>query len=381
MKYKIILLILTGLLLFFSCNRNNRTASFPLPDKPVIDLKYSYLTLDTIILDEEGVESSQMGFSGINLYNEYYFVDSRFCWYYTFDLDGKFKKRSLGQGGGPGETTVGTIATCCLLPDTGLFLLGHSIDHYIYDKNFNKKTLFFLQGNPNEGKVSQNWRAYTHQYTNLICRYYDNKLYFNIYSEHPEFNYIEHLGNYLNNCCHIFEVDIAAEKPGKLYAAGLPPVYRKDPYSYVIFSAINYDIDQTGCFYVSYEADSLIYKYDRQYNPVCSFGLAGKDMNIAYEKITNYPDCRKYFRQEHRNKGYYHWIEYVDETGLLFRSYQKGSHTSDDGLQIYSDKTLLADLSVPKGFKIGGYVAPYYYSQAIADIEKELLIVYRFKLE
>jgi hypothetical protein len=42
---------------------------------------------------------------------------------------------------------------------------------------------------------------------------------------------------------------------------------------------------------------------------------------------------------------------------------------------------LIADLSVPKGFKIGGYVAPYYYSQAIADIDKELLIVYRFKLE
>jgi hypothetical protein len=381
MKYKIILLVFTGLFVFFSCNRNNRTASFPLPDKPVIDLKYSSLTLDTIILDEEGVESSQMGFSGINLYNEYYFVDSRFCWYYTFELDGKFKKRSLGQGGGPGETTVGRISTCCLLPDTSLFLLGYSVDHYIYDKNFDKKALFFLTWSPLDVKGDPNdYRTYSHQYDNLICRYYDSKLYFNICSEHPDFNYFEHPDSYLNSCCHIFEVDIAEEKPGQLYAEGYPPVYHENSLSY-LFSSIHYDIDGKGCFYVSYEADSLIYKYDSRYKPLCSFGLSGKDMNMNYQKIADIHDCGKYYESERRDKGYYNWVEYVDETGLLFRSYQKGSHTADDGLQIYSDKTLIADLSVPKGFKIGGYVAPYYYSQAIADIDKELLIVYRFKLE
>jgi hypothetical protein len=369
--------------LAISCSRDNSTTGiFPVPENTKIKLKYHTVKIDTIILHDEGVESSLVGFSGINHDNDYYFIDQRLCWYYVFDLEGNFKNRFFGYGQGPNETTAGKIAACCVLADTSLFLLSHQLDHYHYDKNFNTKNFFYLVGNQHDGNPVENWRAYTHRYANLKCRSYGNdKVYFNIYSEHPDFNYLQHTDLYLEKCYHLFEVDIVSEEPGKMYAAGFPSVYYKDPYSYVIFSDINYDIDNDGCFYVSYVADSLIYKYDHKYTPLYSFGYSGKNMNTKYEKITSWENSRKHYERERIDKGYYDWIEYIDDTGLLFRSYKKGSHDPTDGLQIYSDKTLIADLSVPKDLKVAGYVAPYYYSQAIADEEKEILFMYRFKLD
>ena len=54
-------------------------------------------------------------------------------------------------------------------------------------------------------------------------------------------------------------------------------------------------------------------------------------------------------------------VEYVDETGLLFRSYRKGGGSVTDGLQVYRDGVLVGDVDVPLGFRMAGYVDPYYY--------------------
>jgi len=44
-------------------------------------------------------------------------------------------------------------------------------------------------------------------------------------------------------------------------------------------------------------------------------------------------------------------------------------------------KNLIADVDMPKNFKIAGYIKPYYYSQAIIDEEKEEMTVFKFKLQ
>jgi hypothetical protein len=384
MKYFLILLILLPLV---SCKEKKEEGTlFPSPVKGSINIKYSNLQLDTIILNDEGVESSLMGFSGITNDKNIYFIDSRFCWYYVFDLNGNFKKRSFGSGQGPKETTIGKIATCCILDNSDLFLLGYNVDHYVYDKNFDKKKSFILPhpyiDKSSVDDMSTDWRTYSHQYSNLICRNYKEKVYMHIFSEHPDFYYMGNTKDFLKKSNHILEVDIALATVGNMYASGYPPVYYGNPYDYTLLAFnINFDIDKKGDFYVSYEADSLIYKYDNNYKPLYSFGYSGKNMNMKFERVRDWSEYKKYKKQERIDKGYYHWVEYVDETGLLFRSYKKGSHDTSDGLQIYSDRELLADISVPKGLKVAGYVAPYYYSQAIADEEKEILVVYRFKLE
>ena len=65
----------------------------------------------------------------------------------------------------------------------------------------------------------------------------------------------------------------------------------------------------------------------------------------------------------------------------MFRSYSKGEKESSDGLQIYQDRTLIADIDVPKGFKPIGYIKPYLFSDAIVDEGKMRVYVYRVRLK
>ena len=105
---------------------------------------------------------------------------------------------------------------------------------------------------------------------------------------------------------------------------------------------------------MTYEADTLIYQYDCDYGQKKCFGYAGKDMDLNYRYIKTPKESGKYWRNERQTKGYYNWLEYVDETGLLFRSYQKGGAQPVDGLQIYKDGVLIGDVNVPKGLKSVG---------------------------
>ena len=104
------------------------------------------------------------------------------------------------------------------------------------------------------------------------------------------------------------------------------------------------------------------------------------DINTNYKKIHSYKECRKFYYDERETKGYYGWLQYINETNILFRSYSKGDKESTDGLQIYKNSTLLGDIDVPKNFKIIGYIKPYYYTQAKIEEEEERIIIYRFKL-
>lgn len=103
-----------------------------------------------------------------------------------------------------------------------------------------------------------------------------------------------------------------------------------------------------------------------------------RQLNLDYRNINSRKELGKYWREDSRTKGYYNWLEYVDETGMLFRSYQKGGDEETDGLQIYKDGVLLGDVNVPKGFRVMGYIAPYYYSYVIPDEDNAMMYLYRF---
>lgn len=169
---------------------------------------------------------------------------------------------------------------------------------------------------------------------------------------------------------------------GKIVAIGgrSTPVllqYRYLPYLNFISLADNED---ENILYVTYETDSLIYIYDPDMNIVSAFGNAGRNMFQDYFEIKKRSDIRKHFFKEQKKSGYYDKIKYVHEKDLLFRSYHRGIASDDDGLQIYKGKTLIADLDVPKNLSVAGYIAPYFYSNAIIDEEKETIKVYKFQL-
>ncbi|MBC5620959.1 hypothetical protein AALK14_13115 [Butyricimonas hominis] len=364
------------IILLVSCHTEDINL-FPQPTNPEKAIRITKIDWDTIVM--EHIESSYLDKSGITQNNDLFFIDTYYCYFFTFDTLGNFKHRYLGQGRAPHETTAGKIAGYTLLPDGDLFLLGFQLDHHVYDSTFNLKKTFFLERNKSTD-ITKTSAIYTHQYDRLACKNYNDNVYFNMYSEHPNLDYIAQTDRYMKKCRHISEVNIQTEADGRMLGGGYPEFYKSNPLKFLVFSGINFDIDNQGNVYVSYEADSLIYKYDFDYTPLLSFGFSEKNMNTGYKKINSYKECRKYHDEERKNKGYYGWLQYINETNTLFRSYTKGDKENSDGLQIYENIILIGDVPVPKTLKIAGYIKPYYYSQAIIDEEKEQMIIYRFKL-
>ena len=161
---------------------------------------------------------------------------------------------------------------------------------------------------------------------------------------------------------------------------GHPDMYFNDSDKYYEFRCVNFDIDRDGNFYVNFEADSMIYKYTLDQRPLVAFGHAGRNMDMDYMPIASLEQVNRDLGKNRLKKGYYGTVEYIDATGYLFRSYLKGADAATDGLQIYKDGVLVGDVDVPKGFRVMGYNAPYYYSQVFEDEEAEKLTVYRFRL-
>jgi hypothetical protein len=147
------------------------------------------------------------------------------------------------------------------------------------------------------------------------------------------------------------------------------------------FSLTIFDISKEGLFFVSQEADSIIYCYNNNYEIKYAFGLPGKDMNIEYNNLNTVDEFKNSYLSERREFGYYNDLEYIDERKMLFRSYKKGIHKNVDGLQIYNDGILIGDVEVPLNFKVVGYSNSYFYSEAMIDEFNEVIHLFRFKLD
>ena len=96
--------------------------------------------------------------------------------------------------------------------------------------------------------------------------------------------------------------------------------------------------------------------------------------------IEVYQNEKHVYKAVETNSGYYYYLRYIPETALLFRSFHHGTPLTYDGLQVYKNQLLVAEYQVPKGFRVIGYVPPYYYAEGKPDIDKEAMVFYRFKL-
>lgn len=376
MKNYIVLLFVS---LLVSCESEKSVfVSAPVNNVPK-KILYSSLDIERIVLDS--VNTSSFGESFITNDNMIAFVDKHFCTLSKFKPSGEYVQTFLGFGGGPGELQIGRVAGQSCMDDGRLALLGYNLDFHIVDSNYMNNEVFVLNRKSND-LIEKSSLTYTNQYNDMVCRSYKDNVYFNVYSEHPKFNYLEHMYEYLNKCCHIWEINVKNKDDKRLLAPGYPASYYNDVNKNAIFLGTCFDVDKQGNFYVKYDSDSLIYVYDNDFSPITTYGYEGSNMNKNYIPIYNYKECRKNYRSERNCKGYYYWIEYVDETGLLFVSYRKESD-SLDGLQIYKDGKIIADVAVPEKFRVMGYIKPYYYSYVIPcmDDDDDSMQIYRFKME
>ncbi|MCM1373296.1 MAG: hypothetical protein NC113_09630 [Bacteroides sp.] len=310
-----------------------------------------------------------------------YVMDKYLCTLNLYNTKGEWQSSHLGAGHAYNETVIGRIAGCSFLPDGRLAIFNTSAVYMLYNDNLCMQDWFRIDYNESLPKnCYEKPQAYTQRYNRLVCRSYGDCIYCNMELATQETNMLVSGSDFLENASNIMEIDMEKKILGRLFAKGFPDSYSDTPLSKIILSSSYFDIDANGNFYVTFEADSAIYVYDKNNHGLARFGFAGKNMETNYTSTPTLADVRKNYSKERKRCGYYNWIEYDDANGLLFRSYQKGEHEAMDGLQIYRNHNLIADIDVPKNFKVMGYIEPYYYSQVIADEDNEKLYLYRFAL-
>lgn len=381
MKNVVCMLCVWGVCL--ACSENPEIDLFPLPEVNGIQKEHIVGKTDTLLIDT----TMQTTFEGkMGVYRQQlYFVDNLLCTIHFLDSTGQVVSKALGVGHSASETTVGQIYAHTFLDNGYLCLLGVSDDVHLFDtafradraNSYRKARKSYQWGD----KIGYDQFELYGMGAPVVCRSYRNAVFTNNRAEDPTFNYFQTPDIFVREYRNITEQRLDKKETGRLLGRGMPAVYRGKSDTHYLFSSTFFDLDENGNFYVVYMADSLIYKYDKNYRPLYSFGFEGRAMDKDYIPILNVEDIHGKGIAQYKTKGYYTWIEYIDELGYVLRSYAKGEKEQTDGLQIYRDRTLLADVDVPKGFRPAGYMAPYVFSDAVVDEENGRLYVYRMKIQ
>ena len=358
-------------IVLFSCENNTKSNH---AISSIKNIQYTELNFEVMEIAMDLETCSYNGYSGVDG-DHLYFLDQFFCFLYEISPLGTILYRHLGLGNGPNEIPFRHHSGMTVVGNE-LLIMGNTYDAYLFKDYKNRERIQLKVSG--DGRSLEDSRAYSS--FSEIVRKKGNRYFYNIYSESAYCNSWEHSKSYFPNAHILMEVDLTngEEKPIGKYSQ-----YYVDNHDKInhLFQ-ITYDIDDKDNFYVSYQADSLIYIYDKKFNPIKVFGFQGLNMDTHYERaLPNLNDFNRVWAEDYPNKGYYTWLEYIDVTGMTFRSYQKGSHTEFDGLQIYHDGILIADVVVPKQFKVAGYIPPYYISQIICDEEAETMKFYKFMLD
>ncbi len=379
MKTYYLSLLFSGLLLF-SCSNPENTFSAAKTVNKEPETAFTELKLDNLQLDS--VYCSYTGVSSLDESGRIIYYDKYFNFVYTFDENGKLIEKAIGKGRGPGETTIGQGADAVFSTSGEMALIGSTLDFDYFRSDMKTHEYFSMYASYNHNSTApDNFDTYTYQWDYFVGRLRDDILYIAAISDRDEFSYFTTPDDYLRTSYRIGRIDLIKKENMSMLVKGFPELYIQHPDKYSSFQNSFFDISDDDRLYLGFESDPHLYECDKDGKPIYSFGLAGRDIQNDYIPGLSFDDDSNYYLKNREEKGYYSWLEYIDETGMLFRSYVKGKDAQTDGLQIYrSDKTMIADVDVPKGFKVLGYIKPYYYSQVSEDAEQRKLSIYRFKL-
>ncbi len=372
--------LLYSLLTIYSCN-DNKPEYTAIKHTNLKNIKFTHLSYDTILLNGEGL--SMEGHFVINN-NKLLFCDEVFALIQIYDLDGKKLKRKLGRGPGPNEV-ADLYRVVSSNTQTGDFvILDKSWRVYLFNKKFerqstsridfrNMQSMNDLYNNPD----IENPGLYELEYFNATINSNGKLLLIPITTEHPKLN------SFANNCTKYYRdsylmalIDIESGKVKQLLGKR-PPIYREYQYlpNFNFIKCLWID----DYIYYTTEIDPNIYIMDLDGRLTMSFGASGKEMATNYTETKTLNESESNFFAHRKLFGYYNFLKEGD--GLIFRGYQKGGDATTDGMQVYKDKVLIADIDIPKGSEYIGYSAGYHFLMISMDNEKEYFMLGKFKLE
>ncbi len=366
-KYSFIILCLLLLCIVYSCKTDTYSCQ---GEKK---LQISSLTLDTINVTAPE-NTSYYGMSGLSG-DSLFFYDKALSYLYHISVDGKTGSRKLGLGHSSKELPCKNLDVCYDNKEQKLIGLGSTLDVYIYDEP--KDVVRKLDLASEEGKKDYT-SPYAYSTWDEFIMYANNgKVYYNILGE-AEGARITDEEDYFKNAAILMELNLktGVQKPVGHYS----DYYDQNKKHVRHLPHIYFDIDDDGTFYVTFQADPSIYHYSKDFELLDTFGFEGTDMD------THYSECAlgaegfgNAYVQDMDKVGYYYWLKRAN--GYTFRSYRTSGDAVNDRLQVYDcEYNLIADVDVPKNFRVAGYIAPYFITQINTPEEEDNLYFYRFKL-
>ncbi|MEM7108122.1 MAG: hypothetical protein AAF519_07835, partial [Bacteroidota bacterium] len=372
-----ILGVLVALTVLYSCSQ---------PEKETYVQRYE-LVLDSLILPLDNFS----GKGRLEIYGDtILYLDELYAQATLYTLAGDSAGRKLNKGRNYAEIPV--IENYLHLPD-GSHLLMEGWNFYHYSKAWEYRGKFRINWS---GRVGYNdlmlepekyvdvpdmyELSYIHSQISMLT---DSTIFFNIDTEHMRFNAFTTEG-YYKEARTFAELSLRTGRVKRVFGKK-SPAYRQ--YAFVPHLIGQYFASGGPHFYVGYEVDPKIYQYDRDFNPITEFGVAGIGMNTNYveSNTVETADDTKAFHASRTTEGYYTHLWYSPERELLFRTYTTGGKynrmkQNPKRLQIYEDRKLVADVDVPDRFRVLAYRAPYYYAEGILDEGNSRLGIYRFQV-
>lgn len=356
---------------------------------------FESLQLEAIQLDS--IASSYVGIISIGK-DSIRFIDKKYNWIFVFDKNGKFYNRHLGKGRGAHELPLFGIKFYCRTPEGGYFFIGGSYRCHYLTGSYERVNSYVMNWNSNtpvkllqEKPYPANSKSYSLAYYFGRIKSTDNYIFLPLIGASPPYGVFN------------ISTDIYAKK-GRILAkmkretgvfkdiiGRLSPIYSNNE-AVRLFPFFFFDIINKNKIAITYAVDSLIYIFDLNFKTnYASFGFSGKNMDDDYIIIPsteNEDILESYAQKQLRERGYYTSLIYIEERDMYFRGYTKGGDSKTDGLQIYKDYTLIADVSVPEvakfngihTFRVTGYIDPYFYSNAFINAKTGEIILYRFRV-
>ena len=201
-------------------------------------------------------------------------------------------------------------------------------------------------------------------------------VYLPIASQHPNFN--PTVQSYATEARLFAKMYLDNGYIDKIFGK-LPSTYQQNLNKLVMPYPI-FDVTNDGGMILSFPMDQNIYVLDNEMHILNYFGQYGRNMDTNYHSTKNIDSFNNVWKEQTLDRGYYTDIKYISSLDETVRCYQKSSHATTDGLQIYKQGKLIGDFDVPNGFKVSAYIAPYYYSDVICNENNKTIKFYRLKL-
>lgn len=336
-----------------------------------VDIQFNSIAVESINVQLE--KSSNMGFSGMSK-DSLYFFDKHYNYFYNIATDGTVGSRQCGLGRGPKEFPIQfPLEVGYDVVKNNLVALGGNNDLYLLGNMEKACRVAYKMGDTSTVSYSS---AGSYTIWSEVVADFDGKyLYYNVQGNDDAVSILR--SDYYRDAAIILRVDVNS---GEVVPMGRYSRYydsRRDALKHLPFTY--FDVAEDGNIYVVHQADPLIHCYNKNFELQCSFGFDGAKMNTKYSNPgSSAEQFMAAYERDLENAGYYYWVQHIN--GYTFRSYKKGGGQSQNGLQIYKGKTLIADVEVPADFRVVGYVEPYFVTKIICDDNQESLKFYRFKL-